>query len=123
MFELKPIQTRADYEMALDQIEPYFDNPASLDHETEEWVNALAVLIDEYEERAGLKLDTSTLSAIDAIQFRLDQLGLAPSELASRLGKKTQFVQDILDGHRDLSADLIKQLHKTLGIPMEALLR
>ena len=83
--------------MALDQIEPYFDNPASLDHETEEWVNALAVLIDEYEERAGFEIGYINAFAIDVIRISsIRNLVVSSQRISFSFRKKTQFVQDIL---------------------------
>ena len=59
---------------------------------------------------------------IDAIEFRMDQQGLARKDLAPIFGT-TGRVSEVMSGKRALSLEMIRRLHFRLGIPLESLLR
>lgn len=58
---------------------------------------------------------------IDAIKFRMDQMGLPPSTL-HRIPGSRQRASDILNRRRKLTLPMIRRLHKELEIPAETLL-
>jgi HTH-type transcriptional regulator/antitoxin HigA len=58
---------------------------------------------------------------IDAIKFRLDQAGLKRKVLEPIMGGRGR-VSEIMSGKRELSKEMIRRLHKELGIPLASLL-
>lgn len=58
---------------------------------------------------------------VEAIKFRMEQMGLTKSDLAKYLGSRSR-VSEVLSGKRKLSLSMVKSLYKGLGIPAESLL-
>jgi HTH-type transcriptional regulator / antitoxin HigA len=58
---------------------------------------------------------------IDAIKFRMEQMGMTKSDLAKYLGSQSR-VSEILSGKRKLTFKMAKSLYKGLKIPAEVLL-
>ncbi len=58
---------------------------------------------------------------VDAIRFRMEQMGITTAELEKYLGSKTK-VREILNRKRDISLKMAKSLYKELKIPAEVLL-
>ena len=58
---------------------------------------------------------------IEAIRFRMDQLGLTRKDLEAVLGGRGR-VSEILTRKRSLSLEMIRRLHKQLHIPLESLI-
>ena len=59
---------------------------------------------------------------IEAISFRMEQLGIAPKDLQPMIGK-TNRVYEVLSGTRSLTLSMIRKLNNDLGIPAECLIR
>ena len=59
---------------------------------------------------------------VEAIRFRMEQLGLTRKDLEPMIGTRNQ-VADVLSRKRGLSIDMIRQLHEHLGISAEVLIR
>ena len=59
---------------------------------------------------------------IDAVLFRMEQLGLRRKDLEPYLGTRAR-VSEILGGRRSLTLPMIRRLHEGLGIPAEVLIR
>jgi HTH-type transcriptional regulator / antitoxin HigA len=58
---------------------------------------------------------------IDAITFRMDQLGMTRKDLEAVLGGRGR-VSKILTRKRNLSLEMIRRLHRELHIPLESLI-
>lgn len=58
---------------------------------------------------------------IEAIKFRMEQLGMSNAALAQYLGYESR-VSEILSGKRGLTVKMMQVLHHKLGIPAESLL-
>jgi HTH-type transcriptional regulator / antitoxin HigA len=58
---------------------------------------------------------------IDAIRFRMEQAGLKSKDLIPYIGSKSK-VSEVLNGKRNLSQEMIRNLHTGLGIPLEVLM-
>jgi HTH-type transcriptional regulator/antitoxin HigA len=67
----------------------------------------LVSLIEEYERFAGLRLDTTALSAAGIVRHLLDENNLSVNEFASRLGVSQSALSDMLNGKRDWSKSVI----------------
>ncbi|MBA3286248.1 MAG: helix-turn-helix domain-containing protein, partial [Nitrosopumilus sp.] len=59
---------------------------------------------------------------IEAVKFRMEQLGMKQSDLAKTIGYKSR-VSEILNKKRKLTLDMIRKLHKKLNIPTNILIR
>ena len=58
---------------------------------------------------------------VEAIKFRMEQLGLKPSDIAKILGGRSR-VSEVLNKKRKLTVEMMRSLHKHLAIPAECLL-
>jgi len=81
-------------------------------------LEALSLFVEHYEDR---HYQIALPSPIEAITFRLEQLGKEKSELSNILGTRAR-QSEILSGKRKLSLAMIRKLHQTLGIPAESLI-
>lgn len=80
-------------------------------------LEVLALLLKEYERRV---FPLAFPSPISAIRLRMEQLGLAPKDLAPYLGSRGK-VSEVLSGKRPLSLNMIRSLRAGLDIPLESL--
>lgn len=78
----------------------------------------LTLLIEHYEKE---HYAISPPSPVEAIKFRLEQLGKPESELSRILGARSR-QSEILSGKRKLSLSMIRKLHEVLGIPAVSLI-
>lgn len=115
--EIKPIRTNADYKRALKQLEQVWD--AKPDSEDEDVLDVLATLIDAYEEK---QFPIDTPDPIEAIRFRMEQQGLDRKDLEPLIGHRGR-VAEVLEHKRPLSITMIRNIHDTLQIPAEVLIR
>lgn len=115
--QIHPIHTTQDYESALARIEEIFDAKSGSKEGDE--LEILGILVDEYEKKT---FPIASPSPVEAIKFRLDQLGLEQKDLAIILGSKSR-ASEIMSGKRSLSLRQIKLLYKKLEIPAEVLLQ
>ena len=115
--KIKPIKTKKDYQQALERLELIFDakkNSAEGDE-----LEVLGILIDNYE---NSHFPVSFPDPVEAIKFRMDQLGYTQNDLAKVVGLKSR-ASEILSGKRKLSLEMIRQLHSHLKIPTEVLIQ
>jgi HTH-type transcriptional regulator/antitoxin HigA len=59
---------------------------------------------------------------IEAVKFRMEQLGIKPKDLEKSIGFKSR-VNEILNKKRKLTLDMIRKLHLQLNIPTEVLIK
>jgi len=115
---IKVIKTNQDYREALKQIEVLMDsnpNPESADGER---LSILTALVRDYELTVYPQTPTDP---IDAIKFRMEQMGLRQADLVQYIGSRSK-VSEILSRKRALSVDMMRALQKGLGIPANVLL-
>jgi HTH-type transcriptional regulator/antitoxin HigA len=79
----------------------------------------LGILIDQYENE-HFPIDLP--DPIEAIKFRMEQLGYTQSDLANVVGLKSR-ASEILSRKRKLSLEMIRQLHEKLNIPTDVLIQ
>jgi HTH-type transcriptional regulator/antitoxin HigA len=82
-------------------------------------LDVLATLIDAYEAR-HYPMDPP--DPIEAIQFRMEQLGLTRKDLEPLIGTRAR-VAEVMNRKRSLSIDMIRSLHQHLGISADVLIR
>jgi HTH-type transcriptional regulator/antitoxin HigA len=115
---IRPLRSEADYDGALDEIERYFDDepkPGSIEADR---FDLLALVIEDYE-RKHWPIDPP--SALDAIRYRMETGGYSQADLGRLLGSR-QRASDVLTGNRPLTMKMAWTLHRTWGIPAEALI-
>jgi HTH-type transcriptional regulator/antitoxin HigA len=76
-------------------------------------------LIDNYEKE---KYPIGLPDPIEAIKFRMEQLGYKQKDLADIIGLKSR-VSEVLNRKRKLTLEMIRKLNETLGIPTDILVR
>ena len=114
--DIKLIKTQKDYQKALKHFDEVFN--AKKGTKEADQAELLAILIENYEDE---HYPIEAPDPIEAIKFRMEQLELNRSDLASVLGYKSR-VTEILSGKRKLSLQVIRNLHDHLKIPYEALM-
>jgi HTH-type transcriptional regulator / antitoxin HigA len=77
------------------------------------------ILIEKYEtEQFPIEMP----DPIEAIKFRMEQLGYSQNDLAKVVGLKSR-ASEILNKKRKLTLEMIRQLHQGLGIPTDVLIQ
>jgi len=115
--EIKPIKSEKDYNQALERLETIFD--AKLGSAEGDELEVLGILIDRYEnEHFSIGLP----DPIEAIKFRMEQMGYNQNDLATIVGLKSR-ASEILNRKRKLSLEMIRQLHEKLNIPTDVLIQ
>ena len=114
---LKLLKTKKDYQTALDRLEMIFDAKPGTSQGDE--LEVLGILIDKYEQE-HYRIDFP--DPIEAIKFRMEQLGYNQSDLANVVGLKSR-ASEILNKKRKLTLDMIRNLHSTLNIPTDVLIQ
>jgi len=82
-------------------------------------LDVLATLIEAYEDR---RYPMEPPDPIEAIKFRMEQQGLTRKDLEPLIGTRTR-VAEVLNRRRGLSIEMIRRLHKALGISAEVLIQ
>jgi HTH-type transcriptional regulator/antitoxin HigA len=114
--KIKPIRTKTDYKHALERVELLW-NAKPHSSEGDEF-EILFTLIEAYERE---HYPIAPPHPIEAIKFRMDQLGMNSSDLAKYLGYKSR-ASEILSGKRKLTVGMMRKMYNELGVPAEALL-
>ncbi|MGZ3849492.1 MAG: helix-turn-helix domain-containing protein [Methanobacterium sp.] len=114
---IKPLKTRKDYQEALNRLELLFDAQPGTPHGDE--LEVLGILIDNYEQEHH-RIEYP--DPIEAIKFRMEQMGYNQNDLAKIVGLKSR-VSEILNRKRKLTLDMIRQLHRALNIPTDVLIQ
>ena len=115
--KLKIIRNEEMYDEALAFVSSLMDaKPGS---KQEEELELWSLLIEQYEKEHHPIEDPDP---IEAIRFRMDQLGLHRKDLEPFIGQKSK-VSEVLNRKRPLSLPMIRSLHSFLGIPAAVLLR
>lgn len=78
----------------------------------------ISVLLEKYEAE---QFRIESPDPVDAIVYRLAELGLKQKDLADILGSKSR-ASEILSRKRDLTVDMIRLIHDNLRIPVEVLI-
>ena len=115
--EIKPIKTEKDYNQALERLETIFD--AQLGSAEGDELEVLGILIDKYENE---HFPIGLPDPIEAIKFRMEQMGYNQNDLANIVGLKSR-ASEILNRKRKLSLEMIRQLHERLNIPTDVLIQ
>lgn len=113
----KIIKTKKDYDNALKRLDEIFD--AKKGSKEGDELELLSLLIENYENE---KFVVDFPDPIEAIKFRMEQLGYKQKDLAEAIGLKSR-VSEILNRKRKLTLNMIRKLNEVLGIPTEVLIK
>jgi HTH-type transcriptional regulator / antitoxin HigA len=114
---MKLIKTDSDYKQALTRLELIFDAKKGTNEGDE--LELLGMLIEQYENE---HFPISLPDPIEAIKFRMEQMGYNQNDLAKIIGFKSR-ASEILNRKRKLSLEMIRQLHDRLNIPTDVLIQ
>ena len=114
--EIKPIKTKSDHRAALKEVEGLM--LAGKETPDGERLDVLVTLIEAYERK---RFPMALPDPIKAIRFSMEQKGLAAKDLVPMIGQINR-VYEILNGKRPLTLQMIRRLHRELGIPAESLI-
>jgi len=115
--DIKPIKTDDDYRAALKEIESLMT--AEADTPDGERLDVLVTLVEAYEKK---HFPLELPDPVEAIKFRMDQMGLTPKDLEPMIGRLNR-VYEVLNHKRPLTLKMIWKLHRGLGIPAESLIK
>ena len=114
---IKPIKTEQDYQEALNRLEVIFDAKKGSPEGDE--LEILGLLIEKYE---SMYFPIDLPDPIEAIKFRMEQMGYTQSDLVKIIGLKSR-VSEILNKKRKLTLEMIRKIHVALNIPTEILVQ
>ena len=115
--KIKPIRSYADHRKALKEINRLWGSkPRTADGDR---LEVLAILVEAYERE---HFPIASPDPIEAIKFRLEQMGLDRKALKPAIGTRAR-VNEILSRKRGLTLSMIRRLSETLDIPADVLIR
>lgn len=114
---IKPIKSKKDYQQALERLELIFDSKKGTPEGDE--LEILGILIEKYEDE---HFPIGFPDPIEAIKFRMEQMGYNQTDLANVVGLKSR-ASEILNRKRKLTLEMIRQIHESLKIPTEVLIQ
>ncbi len=115
--DIQPIKNEKDYDQALAEIERLWG--ADEGTKAGDKLDIMFILVEDYEEKHH---QISPPSPIEAIKFRMEQMNLTRKDLEPYIGNRGR-VSEILNHRRELSLNMIRNLHSNLSIPLESLIR
>ena len=114
--EIRPIKTEEDYNSAIQRIEELWGSKKDTIEGDE--LDLLCTLVESYE---MTHYPIAPPDPIDAILFRMEQMGMTKTDMAKYLGSQSR-VSEVLSRKRKLTLKMVKSLYKGLKIPAEILL-
>jgi HTH-type transcriptional regulator/antitoxin HigA len=114
--EIRPIKTEQDYYVSIHRIDTLWG--AKKDTPQGDELDLLITLVESYEIK---HFPIAPPDPVDAIKFRMEQMGMTKADLVQYLGSQSR-VSEILNRRRKLTLGMIKSLYKGLKIPAEILL-
>lgn len=115
--KVRPIKSEEDYEAALGEIEKLWD--AKPETPNGDMLDILSTLVEKYEEE---HFPIEAPNPIEAIKFRMEQLGINKARLGEIIGGRNR-ATEILNKERRLTVSMIRSLNKELSIPAESLIQ
>lgn len=117
--EIKAIKNNDDYRATLGRVEELVALDPAPGSPDADLLDVLSTLLSVYED-ANFPIDNP--NPIDAIIYRMEDLGLKQRDLVPYIGSKSR-VSEILSGKRNLTLRMIRSLHQALGIPLSVLIQ
>jgi HTH-type transcriptional regulator / antitoxin HigA len=115
---VKPIKTAAQHKVALKRIDRLMHARAGTPEAGE--LEVLAILVEKYERET---FPIAPPTPIDAIRFRMEQMGYSQADLARVLGSRSRASEIMTGSIKRLSITMIRRLHDHWHIPADVLIR
>lgn len=113
---LKPIKTQEQYKEYLTIIDSLIDcEEGSPEEETLELVS---ILVEDYESK---HYQIEAPDPIEAIKIKMEEDGLRKKDLVEYFGSASR-VSEVLNRKRPLTLEMIRKIHRGMGISAETLL-
>ena len=116
---VKPIKTNSQHDKYLARAYDLMQMNLEPNSKESDELEVLSILIEAYE-KTNYPIEAP--NPIEAILFRLDQLGMSKSDLSKLLGSRSR-ASEILKGKRKLSIAMIRKLNQQLGISAQTLIQ
>ncbi len=117
MMKYKLIKSNKEYLAALERLDKIFDAKKGSTEADE--LELLSMLIEQYEDK---HFPLNLPDPIEAIKFRMEQMGYTQTDLANAIGLKSR-ASEILNKKRKLTLDMIRSLNQKMNIPIELLVK
>lgn len=118
MDHIKLIKNTHDHVKALARIKTLIEKNLVPNSKEADELEVLSLLIEHYEQQ---NFPMEKPDPIEAIKFRMEQLGLLKKDLIPFIGSASK-VTEVLNGTRQLSLNMIRKLSNGLGISVEILI-
>jgi HTH-type transcriptional regulator/antitoxin HigA len=116
---LKPIKTEEQYNTTLARVYELMQLNINENSAESDELEVLSILIKQFETE---HYSIPSPNPLEAIKFRLDQMGMSEKELGEILGYRSR-KSEILSGKRKLSLAMIRKLSEVLHIPAQVLIQ
>lgn len=116
--QVKVIKTQRDYDASIVRLSALMDEEIVAGSSKEAELELLTLVIESYERS---KVEPVAPDPIEAILFRMDQLGLKKVDMVPYMGSLPK-VSEVLARKRPLNLAMIRKLHQGLDIPADVLL-
>lgn len=114
--DLKPIKNQEQYKDYLAIIDSLID--CAEDSPEEETLELVSILVENYEAK---HFHIEAPDPIEAIKLKIEEEGLKQKDLAIYFGSASR-VSEVLNRKRPLSLEMMRKIHRGLGISAETLL-
>ncbi len=114
----RPLRSEADYDVALDEIERYFEMEPKPGTPEADRFDLLALIIEDYERKHW---PIEPPDPVDAIRYRMEMGEYTQADLGRLLGSR-QRASDILTRKRSLTMAMAWRLYREWGIPAVSLI-
>ena len=111
------IKSESEYQVALKRLDVVF----MADQSTPEGKEA-AVLVDAIEAYENIHCQIELPDPIEAIKIRMEELNLKQKDMIGVIGTKGR-VSEVLSRKKRLTLEMVRGIHKLLGISLEALIQ
>jgi HTH-type transcriptional regulator/antitoxin HigA len=119
MTDIRRIQSEAEYDAALAEIERYFEDEPEPGTPAGDRFDLLALVIEDYERRHWA-IDPADAPTV--VAARLKDTGTKQKDIVRLLGSKSR-VSEFLNRRRYLTMEQVRALHAEWHIPLEVLVK
>ncbi len=116
---IKAIKTKSQYDKTVKRIYELMQKELRQNSAEFNELEVLSILVEKYEED---NFPVDLPDPIEAIKFRMEQLGLTAKDMTQYMGYRSR-VTEVFKRKRALTLDMINKLHNELNIPAEVLLK
>ena len=114
--ELKPIHSDSDYRKYLEIIDSLVD--CKENSPEEELLELISILVENYE---AVHYAIEPPDPVEAIKLKMEENGLKRKDLVDYFGSPSR-VSEVLNRKRPLTLEMMRKIHKGLGISAATLL-